>query len=86
MTKAEAFDKAWKLAFKGDFSVYNEIVHPHYESLNQGVKVDREVSKAVLQNIGTFGKLGPSRVIMKMKILFAYIGFRDLSMKTFSSP
>jgi len=22
MTKAEAFDKAWKLAFKGDFSVY----------------------------------------------------------------
>ena len=63
MTKAEAFDKAWKLAIKGDFSVYNEIVHPHYESLNQGVKVDREVSKAVLQNIGTFGKLGPSRVI-----------------------
>ena len=63
MTKAEAFDKAWKLAIKRDFSVYNEIVHPDYESLNQGVKVDREVSKAVLQNIGTFGKLGPSRVI-----------------------
>jgi hypothetical protein len=35
MTKAKAFDKAWKLAIKGDFSVYNEIVHPHYESLNQ---------------------------------------------------
>ena len=63
MTKAEAFDKAWKLALKGDFSLYDEIVHPDYESLNQGVKVDREVSKAVLQNIGTFGKLGPSRVI-----------------------
>ena len=63
MTKAEAFDTAWKLAIQGDFSVYNEILHPHYESLNEGVKVDREVSKAVLQIIGTFGKLGPSGVI-----------------------
>ena len=63
MTKAEAFDKAWKLALQGDFSLYDEIVHPDYESLNQGVKVDREVSKAVLQDIGTFGKLGPFRVI-----------------------
>ncbi len=63
MTKAEAFDKAWKLATKGDFSLHDEIVHPDYESINLGVKVDREVSKAVLQDIGAHGKLGPFRVI-----------------------
>ena len=63
MTKAEAFDKAWELATKGDFYLYDEIVHPDYESINLGVKVDREVSKAVLQDIGTHGKLGPFRVI-----------------------
>ena len=87
MTKAEALTKAWKLAIKGDFSVYNEIVHPNYESLNQGVKVDREVSKAVLQrSIGTFGKLGPSRVIYENEDFVCLHRFSDLSMKTFSSP
>jgi c-di-GMP-related signal transduction protein len=63
MTKAKAFDKAWKLSTKGDFSLYDEIVHPDYESINLGVRVDREVSKAVLQDIGTHGRLGPFRVI-----------------------
>ena len=38
MTKAEAFDKAWRLAIKSDFSLFDEIVHPEYESLHQGIK------------------------------------------------
>ena len=28
MTKAEAFEKAWRLGFKGDFSLVDEIYHP----------------------------------------------------------
>ena len=47
MTRAEAFDKAWRLGIKGDFSLYDEIVHTDYESINQGVKINRDVSKAV---------------------------------------
>ena len=30
MTKAEAFDEAWRLASKGDFSMVDEVYHPDY--------------------------------------------------------
>ena len=48
MTRGEAFDKAWRLGIKVDFSLYDEIVHTDYESINQGVAINRDVSKAVL--------------------------------------
>ena len=48
MTRTEAFDKAWRLGIKVDFSLYDEIVHTDYESINQGVAINRDVSKAVL--------------------------------------
>ena len=51
MTRGEAFDKAWRLGIKGDFSLYDEIVHTDYESINQGVKINRDVSKAVLYRV-----------------------------------
>ena len=41
MTKAEAFDKATKLAMKGDLALYDEILHPDYESMNQRVPINR---------------------------------------------
>ena len=28
MTRAEAFEKAWRLAMKGDFTLVDEIYHP----------------------------------------------------------
>ncbi len=33
MTKVKAFDKATKLAMKGDLTLYDEILHPDYESI-----------------------------------------------------
>ena len=63
MTKAEAFDKAWRLAIKSDFSLFDEIVHPEYESLNQGIKVNKEVSKSVLSGLLGVIILGPYRTI-----------------------
>ena len=65
MTKAEAYDKAWRLGLKGDFSLYDKIVHSDYESINQGVTINRDVSKAVLVGIGKMGMYGPHRVIYK---------------------
>ena len=53
-------DKAWRLGIKGDFSLYDEIVHTDYESINQGVKINRDVSKAVLAGIGKMGMLAPA--------------------------
>ena len=40
MTKAEVFDKATKLAMKGDLALYDEILHPDYESMNQRVRIN----------------------------------------------
>ena len=51
MTKAEALDKATKLAMKGDLALYDEILHPDYESMNQRVQINRQMSKSIL-----FGK------------------------------
>ena len=45
--------------------MYDEIVHTDYESINQGVTINRDVSKAVLAGIGKMGMYGRCRVIDK---------------------
>ena len=34
MTRTEAFDKSWRLGFKGDFSLFDEIYHPDFKGIN----------------------------------------------------
>ena len=63
MTKAEAFDKATRLAMKGDLSLYDEIVHSDYESMNQQVPVNKEMSKSILSGIGDLITVGPMQKI-----------------------
>ena len=63
MTKAEAFDKATRLAMKGDLNLYDEIVHSHYESMNQQVPVNKEMSKSILSGIGDLITVGPMQKI-----------------------
>ena len=54
MTRAEAFDKAWRLGIKGDFSLVDEIYHPDYKVLNaySGVEVNLEADKEVASTLG----------------------------------
>ena len=47
MNRAESLDKAWRPGIKGDFSLYDEILHSDYEPINHGVTINRVVSKAV---------------------------------------
>ena len=47
MTKADTFDKATRLAMKGDLKLYDEILHPDYESMNQRVRINREMRKSI---------------------------------------
>ena len=64
MTKGEAFDKAWRRAIqKGDFALYDEIVHPDYESVNHGVKLDKNSSKRVLLKRKGKVIMGPYEVL-----------------------
>ena len=59
MTKADTFDKATRLAMKGDLKLYDEIVHSDYESMNQRVPVNKEMSKSILSGIGNLITVGP---------------------------
>ena len=63
MNKAEAFDKATRLAMKGALKLYDEIVHSDYESMNQQVPVNKEMSKSILSGIGNLITVGPMQRI-----------------------
>ena len=54
MTRAEAFDKAWRLGIKGDFSLVDEIYHPDYKAVDaySGVEVNLEADKEVASTLG----------------------------------
>ena len=53
MTRTEAFDKAWKIAFKKrDFSLVDEIYHPEHSAYDDstGINVNLEADKTVVFN------------------------------------
>ena len=70
MNKAEAFDKATRLAMKGDLKLYDEIVHSDYESMNQQVPVNKEMSKSILSGIGDLITVGPIQKIYESEEFF----------------
>ena len=53
MTRLEAFDKAWKLGLKGDFSLVDEIYYPEYTAFDNtsGVEVNLEADKIAVSTI-----------------------------------
>ena len=45
MTKAEAYEKAWRIAFKNnDFSLADEIYHPEYSQLNTSEALENSLT------------------------------------------
>ena len=54
MTRAEAFDKAWRLGFKGDFSLYDEIYHPEFKGVLEEVELNIEAFKEGLYTLKDF--------------------------------
>ena len=84
MTKAEAFDKATKLAMKGDLALYDQILHPDYESINQRVRINREMSKSILSKMDLFLLLDQCKKSMKTRSLYVFIVFQELPIRMFS--
>ena len=85
MTKTEALDKATKLAMKGDLALYDEILHPDYESMNQRVQINRQMSKSILSEIGPiFLLLDQRKKFVKTRSLYVFIAFQELPIKMFS--
>ena len=54
MTKAEAYDKAWRLGRKGDFSLVDEIYHQNYKSIDYrtGIEANIEDDKVIVSTLG----------------------------------
>ncbi|MEC7219531.1 MAG: hypothetical protein VXW29_03885 [SAR324 cluster bacterium] len=63
MTKAEVYVNAWRLGFKGDFSLVDEIYHPDYSALDRttGVEVNLASEKVIILTISELITLGPCR-------------------------
>ena len=61
MTKAEAYDKAWRLGFNGDFSLVDEIYHPDYKAIDVTTGIEHNLAddKAVVSSFAEEVIIGP---------------------------
>ena len=66
MTRTEAFDKAWRIAFKEkDFSLVDEIYHPEYATDDDrtGIDVNLEADKTVVLTLKETITFGPPQTV-----------------------
>ena len=65
MTKAEAYVNAWRLRFKGDYSLVDKIYHPDYSTSDRttGVEANLASEKVIIATISELIALGPFREI-----------------------
>ena len=68
MTKAEAYEKEWRIAFKNnDFSLVDEIYHPEYSAFDfrAGLEVNLDSDKVIVSTYGESFRSGPFKKIFE---------------------
>ena len=71
MTKAEEFDKARRLAYKGDFSLVEKLYHPDCKSFDHrvGMEVNLDMQNALVPIYDCrFGPMKPLRTFVPQKL------------------
>ena len=65
MTKAEAYEKAWRLGYKGDFSLVDQIYHPQYSAFEDttGITANLEDDKTVVLSLSSTVVIGPYKCL-----------------------
>ena len=66
MTRTEAFDKSWRLGFKGDFSLFDEIYHPDFKGINpivDDVELNFDTFKEGVHTLKDFIIFTPSKIL-----------------------
>ena len=65
MTKAEAYEKAWRLGYKGDFSLVDQIYHPEYSAFEDttGITANLEDDKTVVLSLSSAVIIGPYKCV-----------------------
>ena len=48
MTKGELFEKAWRLGFKGDFHLVDEIYHPDYKAIDHRFGIETNIDSGTI--------------------------------------
>ena len=77
MTLAEAYDKAWRLGRKGDFSLVDEIYHQNYKSIDYrtGIETNIEDDKVIVSTLGESVVFGPSKALFEGEDFVCVEGF-----------
>ena len=65
MTKAEAYEKAWRLGYKGDFSLVDQIYHPEYSTFEDttGITANLDDDKTVVLSLNSSVIIGPYKCV-----------------------
>ena len=72
MTKAEQFEKAWRIAVKeNDFVLVDEIYHPEYSAFdnNAGAEVNLEAYKIAVSTIREMLVAGTGKTAIRNQVL-----------------
>ena len=82
MTRAEAFDKAWRLGGKEkDFSLVDEIYHPEFKGVLEEVELNIEAFKEGLYTLKDFIIFTPPKTLIEddtfLKLYRYNNGFND---------
>ncbi|MEK9764744.1 MAG: hypothetical protein VW729_18830 [Deltaproteobacteria bacterium] len=78
MTRAEAFEKAWRLAFKeDDFSLFDEIYHPDFKGFPPVAEV--EVDLCGLKEADIFNLVTVTLNYKDGKIIYQEVDFEELN-------
>ena len=65
MTKAETFEIAWRLGYKGDYSLVDKIYHPGYSAFEDttGITANLEDDKTVVLSLSSAVIIGPYKCV-----------------------
>ena len=83
MAKAEAYEKAWRLGYKGDFSLVDQIYHPHYSAFEDttGITANLEDDKTVVLSLSSAVIIGPYKCLSESEdylSIQAYSMFKEV--------
>ena len=83
MTKAETYERAWRLGYKGDFSLVDEIYHPEYSAFEDttGITANLEDDKTVVLSLSGSVIIGPYKCVSESEDLLriqAYSMLREV--------
>ena len=69
MTRSEAYEKAWRLAIKGDFTLVDEIYHPDYKAVSKitGIEVNLEADKEAYLALIEHLIVAPAKIVNESK-------------------